>query len=58
MKIRKLTDNFFHKIGPRGLSYKTFYGRNLRIFVISRVFAPGKPFQPSLIFVGKARGLP
>ncbi len=25
---------------------------------LDRVFVPGKPFQPSLMFVGKARGLP
>jgi hypothetical protein len=24
----------------------------------ARVFEPGRPFQPSLMFVGKARGLP
>jgi hypothetical protein len=27
-------------------------------FVISKVFVLDKPFQPSLIFVGKARSLP
>ncbi len=37
-----------------GLYYKTFYGLNLRIFVI-RVFVP---FQPSLLFVGEAGSLP
>jgi hypothetical protein len=37
-----------------GLYYKTVYGRNLRIFLI--VFFLGKPFQPSLMFVGKATG--
>jgi len=41
----------------RGLYYKTFYGRNLRIFVI-RVFVPGKPLQLSLMLVGQARSLP
>ncbi len=41
----------------KGQSYETFYGRNLQIFV-ARVFVPGKPFQPCLMFVGKARGLP
>ncbi len=44
---------------PRGLYYETFYGRNLRIFVISSiVFVLCKPFQPSVMFVGKARSLP
>ncbi len=38
----------------RGQCYKTFYGRNLRIFV----FVPGKTFQPSLMFTGKAGAYP
>ncbi len=38
-----------------GLYYNTFYGRNLQIFV---VFVHGKPFQPSLMFVGEVRSLP
>jgi len=25
---------------------------------VSYAFAPGKPFQPSLLFVGKARSIP
>ncbi len=38
---------------------KTFYGRNLWIILTSyRMFVPGKPFQPSLVFVGEARSLP
>jgi hypothetical protein len=48
---------------PRGLYYKTLYGRNLLISVKSKLFTlslilfvPGKPLQPSLMFVGKARG--
>ncbi len=41
-----------------GQCYKTFYGRKLRLFIISKSVVPGKPFQPSLIFVGKDRGLP
>jgi hypothetical protein len=36
---------------------KTFYGRNLLMFV-HKVFVPGKPFQLSLIFLGKGRSLP
>jgi hypothetical protein len=28
------------------------------IFVIARVFVPGKPFHPILMFMGKARDLP
>ena len=38
-----------------GLYYKTFYGRNFRNKL---VFAPGKPFQPSLMFAGKDRAYP
>ncbi len=38
--------------------YKTFFLRNLRIFVINWVFVHCKPLQPSLLFVGKARSLP
>ncbi len=36
-----------------GLYHKTYYGRNLRISVISKS-APGKPLQPSLVFARKA----
>ncbi len=36
-----------------GLNHKTFYGRNLQIFVRLLV-----PFQPSLMFVGEARSYP
>jgi hypothetical protein len=42
----------------RGQSYKTFYGHNLQVFVKARVFVLDKPFQPSLMFVCKARSLP
>jgi hypothetical protein len=38
----------------RGQCYKTFFGRNLRMW---KVFGPGKPFQPSLMFEGKTRSL-
>jgi hypothetical protein len=48
MNIRKLQ---FYTTGPSAQCYKTFYVRNL-------VFVPGKPFQSSLLFVGKARSLP
>jgi len=36
---------------------KTFYGRNLLIFVKTLLFVPGKPFQASRMFVGKSRRL-
>jgi hypothetical protein len=42
----------------RGQCCKMFYGSKLQIFVISLVLVPGKLFQPSLMFVGKARTLP
>ncbi len=29
-----------------------------RFSLLDRLFVPGKPFQPSLMFMGKARGLP
>ncbi len=38
---------------PWGQCYKTFSVSNLRIFVI-RVFVTSKPFQPILMFSGKA----
>ncbi len=48
---------FFHNFFC-GQYYKTFQSHNLRIFVISQSFVLGKPFQPSLMFVGEARSLP
>jgi hypothetical protein len=41
-----------------GQCYKTFYSRKLGLFILSRAFVPGQPFQPSLMFVGKSRSLP
>jgi len=38
--------------------HKTFYVRKLRIFVISYGACQCKPFQPSLMFVGKAGAYP
>jgi hypothetical protein len=38
--------------------YKTFYGRKLRLFIISYKVVPCKHFHPSLIFVCKARAYP
>jgi hypothetical protein len=42
---------------PWGKCYQTFLVRNLLIFVISQSVFPGKPFLPSLLFVGKVRSL-
>jgi hypothetical protein len=41
-----------------GQCYKSFYGRNLRIFVINKSVCPGELFQPSLMFMCKVRSLP
>ncbi len=38
--------------------FKTFYVGNLRVFTKAREFVPDRPFQPSLLFVDKARSLP
>ncbi len=48
----------FCEIDSRGLYYKTFYSRNLQIFIITRMFVLGKPFQPRLVFAGKTRAFP
>ncbi len=50
--IRKL------KFGPWGQSYKTFYARNLRIFLNAEGSAPNQPFQPSPMFVSNAGANP
>jgi hypothetical protein len=34
-QVSKFTLQFIDEIDPRGQGYKTFYGRNLQIFVIS-----------------------
>ncbi len=39
------------------IDIKTFYGRYLRIFVISQNVVTGKPLQPSLMLAGKASEL-
>ncbi len=35
-RVRKVTPNFIYRIGSWAQCYKTFYGRNLRMFVISK----------------------
>ncbi len=41
---------------PRAQSKKnTILGRNLWMFVVSLIVFPGKPFQPSQMFLSKAR---
>ncbi len=48
----------FSNIGPRCQHYKTFNGRYLQIFLMSWVFATGRPFQLSPMFVGKGGAFP
>jgi hypothetical protein len=50
--FQKRRKKFYFSDIPRQY-YKTFYGRNLRIFVISQSVCPCKLFQPNLVFVGK-----
>jgi hypothetical protein len=50
-------NNWFYDTCPRAQSYNFFYVRNIRIFVKARVFVSGMSFQPSLMFVDKARSL-
>ncbi len=38
--------------------FKTFYARNLRIFVIRKSAYPQWAFQPILMFVDEAKSLP
>ncbi len=45
----------FYIIDTCGQCYKTFYGYD---FSKVRAFVPGKPFQLSLMFVGKAGAYP
>ncbi len=37
---------------------KTFYGRNLQLFLIRKVIVSGIPFQPSLMFVARPGAYP
>ncbi len=45
-------------LASRGICYKTFYGRNLRMFVISKSVRPYLAFKPNLMFADKTRSLP
>jgi hypothetical protein len=40
-----IKSNIVYSIDTRGLYYKTFYGRNLQIFVISYSVCPWQAFQ-------------
>jgi hypothetical protein len=41
----------FITLGPGTNAIKRFYGRNLQMFVLTKLFDPGRPFQPSQMFV-------
>jgi hypothetical protein len=55
-KISEILNQFLvsHRNNTWGQCYITLHGRALRLFI--RI--PGKPFLPSLMFVGKARAYP
>ncbi len=42
-------------LSPQAQCYKTFYGRILRMFIISQSVCPRQVFQPSLMFESEAR---
>ncbi len=56
MKLYRIL--FDYMLHPGLIVKKLFLLVNLQTFVKSYVFVPGKPFQPSLMFVGKAVGYP
>jgi hypothetical protein len=55
---KAIVEYYYYNIDTWAKCYKTFYSRNLWIFVKARVFVPGKPFQPSsLMFTVKGQSL-
>ncbi len=48
----------YYRIGDLVQIYKTFYGRNLRIFIISKSVCTCQAFLPSLMFAVKAGAYP
>ncbi len=56
-KIHKLRTKKFNNIDLWCECYKTFHVCNFLMFVISQSVCTGRPFQLSLMFVGKARSL-
>ncbi len=54
----RMRSSQFAKIQTWGPCYKTFYIRNLQMFLKVRVFVHLKPLQPSLMFAGKAGAYP
>ncbi len=53
--VHRLNDVIF--VYTLAQCYETFYGRNLQMLKISESVVPARPFQPSLMFVCKARRL-
>ncbi len=58
LRIRNLLKVQAPDFLTRRQSYKTFYCRYLRIFVISQSVCPWQAFQAYLMFMGKERSLP
>ncbi len=55
----KLEGSNIATTGIRTQSYKTFFLSVVYEFSLAaRVFVPGRPFQPSIVMVGKERSLP
>ncbi len=50
--------NSFIKFGPGDNVIKLFTSAIYGFSSEARVFVPGKPFQPSLVSIGKAKSLP
>ncbi len=47
-----------YEYGPRGQCHKTFFVATYKGVKEARVVVPVRPFQPSLIFAGKAGAYP
>jgi len=50
--------SYIHVTHLLGQCFKTFYSRNLRMFVHARVSDPGKSFRPSLMLAGNDGAYP
>ncbi len=57
MKIHKFKTKEFYNIGPGFNAIKLFTSL-IYEYCNKLLFAPCKPFQPSLMFAGQARSLP
>ncbi len=54
----QLASMFVYQSLPVSLCYKTFLTVIYEFLQKGGVFVPGRPFQPILMFAGKARSLP